>query len=295
MGPPTMQALALDLGNVLVKVDHLRFCRRLADLAGLTPEEVYVQVFESNLEPGYDTGRMTSEKFHLRVSEHFGVTLPFPQFCSWWNDIFAPMEGMAEIVSHLATSYPCIWCPIPTPCISPISGKTMWCLITSRASSCPLRWAAANRSRASTGPSSNNWLCPHPNASSWMTSSPLSPPPRSRGLWLGNSGRLRNLSNIYKSTTCINERREPQSSLKFGGCRGPPAPVFPPEYVFMKAIGIFPRFFESDSMRITENERPIASKTVCRWLCPNWLRPPYSHRGPGHNSNPPGQTAPGRP
>ncbi len=106
MGPPNLQAIALDLGNVLVKVDHLRFCRRLADLAGLTPEEVYAQVFESNLEPGYDTGRMTSEKFHLRVSEHFGVTLPFPQFCSWWNDIFAPMEGMAEIVSHLATSYP---------------------------------------------------------------------------------------------------------------------------------------------------------------------------------------------
>jgi putative hydrolase of the HAD superfamily len=106
MAPPDIQALALDLGNVLVRVDHLRFCRRLAALAELTPGEVYVQVFESNLEPGFDTGRLTAQDFHRRVQEHFGVALPFPQFCSWWNDIFAPMEGMADLVGHLAAKYP---------------------------------------------------------------------------------------------------------------------------------------------------------------------------------------------
>ncbi len=98
--------LALDLGNVLVKVDHLRFCRRLADLAGLTAEEVYARVFESDLEPGYDTGQLTSEEFHRRVMEHFGVALPFSQFSSWWNDIFDPMEGMAELAGRLAARYP---------------------------------------------------------------------------------------------------------------------------------------------------------------------------------------------
>jgi HAD superfamily hydrolase (TIGR01509 family) len=98
--------LALDLGNVLVKVDHLRFCRRLAILAGLTPEAVYAQVFESDLEFGYDTGRLTSEEFHRRVMEHFGVTLPFSQFSFWWSDIFDPMEGMAELIGHLAARYP---------------------------------------------------------------------------------------------------------------------------------------------------------------------------------------------
>jgi glucose-1-phosphatase len=101
-----IKVLALDLGNVLVKVDHFRFCRRLAGLAGLTPEEVYARVFESELEPGYDTGRLTSEEFHRRVMDHFGVALPFSQFSSWWSDIFDPMEGMAELVSHLAARYP---------------------------------------------------------------------------------------------------------------------------------------------------------------------------------------------
>ncbi len=101
-----IQALALDLGNVLVKVDHFRFCRRLAEAAGLTPEEVYARVFESNLEPGFDTGRLSPEDFHRRVQEDFGVALPFPRFCSWWNDIFDPMEGMAELVEQLAARYP---------------------------------------------------------------------------------------------------------------------------------------------------------------------------------------------
>lgn len=103
---PVIRALALDLGNVLVQVDHFRFCRRVSDLAGLSPEAVYAAVFESNLEPGYDTGRLTSEEFHRRVMAHFGLQLPFSQFSAWWNEIFDPMEGMADLVSHLATKYP---------------------------------------------------------------------------------------------------------------------------------------------------------------------------------------------
>jgi HAD superfamily hydrolase (TIGR01509 family) len=103
---PNITVLALDLGNVLVQVDHMRFCRRLADLAGLSAEEVYARVFESDLEAGYDTGRLTSEEFHRRVQEHFGVALPFSQFSFWWNDIFDPVEGMAELVSRLAARFP---------------------------------------------------------------------------------------------------------------------------------------------------------------------------------------------
>jgi FMN phosphatase YigB (HAD superfamily) len=106
MASSHITVLALDLGNVLVQVDHMRFCRRLADLAGLVPEEVYARVFESDLEPGYDTGRLTSEEFHRRIMHHFGVILPFSLFSSWWNDIFAPLEGMAELVGMLAARFP---------------------------------------------------------------------------------------------------------------------------------------------------------------------------------------------
>ena len=104
--PRPITAITFDLGNVLVRVDHLRFCRRLAALTALSPQEVYAQVFESALEPGYDTGRISSREFYQRVTAHFGVALPYSRFCELWCDLFDPMEGMAELVRHLASSFP---------------------------------------------------------------------------------------------------------------------------------------------------------------------------------------------
>jgi glucose-1-phosphatase len=104
--PPAITAITFDLGNVLVKVDHLRFCRRLAALTPLSAREVYARVFESSLEPGYDTGRITSREFYQRVTDHFGVDLSYPQFRDLWCDLFDPMEGMMELVQHLAPRFP---------------------------------------------------------------------------------------------------------------------------------------------------------------------------------------------
>jgi glucose-1-phosphatase len=105
-GSLKITAITFDLGNVLVRVEHLRFCRRLATLAGLHPQEVYAQVFESSLEPGYDTGRISSREFYERVTAHFGIELDYARFCELWCDIFDPMEAMEEVVAHLAPRFP---------------------------------------------------------------------------------------------------------------------------------------------------------------------------------------------
>lgn len=104
--PLPLEAIAFDLGNVLVAVDHFRFCRPFAALANLTPEEVYAAVFGSDLEPGYDTGRLSSEEFYRRLMARFGLDLPYPRFCELWSDIFAPLEDMAQTVAKLAGRYP---------------------------------------------------------------------------------------------------------------------------------------------------------------------------------------------
>ena len=103
---PPIAAIAFDLGNVLVKVDHLRFCRRLAAVAGWTPQEVYAAVFQTGLEPGYDTGRISSEEFHRRVQDHFRLDLPFPLFRQMWAEIFDPLEDMEAVAARLARRYP---------------------------------------------------------------------------------------------------------------------------------------------------------------------------------------------
>jgi HAD superfamily hydrolase (TIGR01509 family) len=101
-----LKALAFDLGNVLVKVDHGRFCRGLAQLAGLSPEEVFAQVLETDLEMGYDTGRLSSREFYELVQSRLGVKLPFADFGHLWSDIFAPMAEMEAVLALLAPRYP---------------------------------------------------------------------------------------------------------------------------------------------------------------------------------------------
>jgi glucose-1-phosphatase len=103
---PAIAALAFDLGNVLLKVDHLRFCRRLGELAGQSPQEVYAAVFLSGLEPGYDTGRVSSREFHRRLKAHFRLELPYPLFREMWTEIFDPLEGMEKVVQRLGQRYP---------------------------------------------------------------------------------------------------------------------------------------------------------------------------------------------
>jgi HAD superfamily hydrolase (TIGR01509 family) len=101
-----IDAIAFDLGNVLVAADHLRFCRPFGALAGLSPEEVYARIFASDLEPGYDTGRLSSEDFYRRVLALFNLALPYPRFCELWNEIFAPLGDMEQTVARLAGRYP---------------------------------------------------------------------------------------------------------------------------------------------------------------------------------------------
>jgi len=103
---PLIAAVAFDLGNVLVKVDHLRFCRSLAELAGWPPQEIYAAVFQSHLEPGYDRGRLSSREFHRRLQARFRLDLPFPRFRDLWNEIFDPLDDMQEVVARLARRYP---------------------------------------------------------------------------------------------------------------------------------------------------------------------------------------------
>jgi glucose-1-phosphatase len=103
---PPITAIAFDLGNVLIKVDHGRFCRRLGDAAGVSPAEVYAAVFDSGLEPEYDTGRLSSREFYRAVCRLFHIHPPFPRFCEWWQDVFDPMEGMDAVVEALARRYP---------------------------------------------------------------------------------------------------------------------------------------------------------------------------------------------
>lgn len=101
-----IKLITFDLGNVLVKVDHLEFCRRLAVLTHKIPEDIFDFVFNGPLEPAYDTGMMTSPEFYRQIIAHYKIDLEFERFARWWNSLFSPMPDMEEVVTRLAGVYP---------------------------------------------------------------------------------------------------------------------------------------------------------------------------------------------
>lgn len=104
--PVTITAVTFDLGDVLVKVDKLRFCRGLAALLNRRPQAVHAEVIDSRLEQDFDTGRISSRDFYRRVMDHFRLDLPYARFCDLWNEMFDPMAGMEEVVTRLAPRSP---------------------------------------------------------------------------------------------------------------------------------------------------------------------------------------------
>lgn len=106
LGPSKIKLITFDLGNVLVRVDHGRFCQRLAKLVQAEAQHVFDYVFNSPLEPSYDTGKITSEEFFQQIAAYFRLSLTFELFVRWWNDLFDPMPGMEAVVSRLKERFP---------------------------------------------------------------------------------------------------------------------------------------------------------------------------------------------
>ncbi|MBN1126098.1 MAG: HAD family phosphatase [Sedimentisphaerales bacterium] len=96
------EAVIFDLGRVLVDVDIHKLSRNvLARLPEEDPEQVVEQIMKDDLMVRYNTGRISSEKFHTSLCEKFGLTVGFEEFARLWCGIFSPMNGMEEIVRRL--------------------------------------------------------------------------------------------------------------------------------------------------------------------------------------------------
>lgn len=98
--PP--RAVLVDLGNVLVRFDHMITCRRLAGPSGLAPEEVHARLFRSGLEQDFDLGRISEEDFARRARETLGAPeLPLTEVLSAWAEIFTRDEPNIALLASL--------------------------------------------------------------------------------------------------------------------------------------------------------------------------------------------------
>lgn len=100
-----IEALLLDMGNVVINFDHRIVCRKFASAASLTAEEVYSRIFTAGLEPLFDAGKIGPEDFHRAVCKAIEVDLSYADFVEFWQDIFWANEPMLPVLQKLKAAY----------------------------------------------------------------------------------------------------------------------------------------------------------------------------------------------
>ncbi len=106
-GDRPIKAFLFDLGNVLVRFDHMEAARKITNGTGVPPERLFDLFFGSPLVVAHDEGRISTEEFYESVRKEISLPLPYERFLEVWNNIFAEDRRMTELVEHLLKRYPC--------------------------------------------------------------------------------------------------------------------------------------------------------------------------------------------
>lgn len=90
-----------DLGGVLVSVDFMRACTRLA-AAGGAPAAVILDAIHNGTEKiAFDTGRLDPQEFAARFCTGIGLRLPYSEFAEIWCDIFAEQHEVSGLLEEI--------------------------------------------------------------------------------------------------------------------------------------------------------------------------------------------------
>lgn len=103
-----MTVVMFDLGKVLIDFDLRILCRKIALLAGTTPQEIYGHFFENPLIQSFEEGQLSPQSFYLAVRRMIDLDIPFEQFTLIWNSIFFVTDennAVSEIVTSLSSRY----------------------------------------------------------------------------------------------------------------------------------------------------------------------------------------------
>ncbi len=93
--------IIFDLGGVLVSVDFMRACKRL-EAAGGAPAALICEAIASGDDKlGFDSGRLSPEKFAARFCAAIGVRLPYAEFADIWCDIFAELREVTGLLDEI--------------------------------------------------------------------------------------------------------------------------------------------------------------------------------------------------
>lgn len=101
-----IRGIFFDLGNVLVKFDASIAARKLSKAFRINEAQLWQDLFVSDLERSYTTGKISSLEFFNQIKARYGGDINFETFAEMWNDIFTENDGMLDLVQSLSRRYP---------------------------------------------------------------------------------------------------------------------------------------------------------------------------------------------
>ena len=97
-----MSIILLDIGNVLVSVDFMRFCRDVALESVSGAQEIYRKYCIGELKEKLETGLIAPfEYLDVIARDPHSRAMPLHELKLRWQDIFEPLEGAVEAVKRL--------------------------------------------------------------------------------------------------------------------------------------------------------------------------------------------------
>jgi putative hydrolase of the HAD superfamily len=101
-----IRAIIFDYGNVISRVDNNLFLERISGFCDKSVSELHKLIYEdSGIPVQYESGLITSEDFHYKISELCGLRMKQDDFIKAFTDIFTPMEETSRLIRKLKISY----------------------------------------------------------------------------------------------------------------------------------------------------------------------------------------------
>ncbi len=101
-----VQAVIFDLGNVLLRVDEMRFALRLAARATKNPAALVEFFTRSAAVLAYSTGQSSSREFYDAVVRETGYRGTVEEFTAIWCEIFTPIQATLTLAMNLKGKLP---------------------------------------------------------------------------------------------------------------------------------------------------------------------------------------------
>ncbi len=101
LDPTPPRFFYFDLGNVLLKFDHRRAARQMAEVCGLPVERVWDVVFAGGLNDKIDAGELTTEEFYELFCRELGCRPKLDALAHAASDIFELNYSMSAVLGRL--------------------------------------------------------------------------------------------------------------------------------------------------------------------------------------------------